>query len=66
MKTAGIVGGIGPESTIDYYRFLIEGFRQARPEEGNSLILRDGPPSEIPFLDTTRIHVEAALRVMLS
>jgi aspartate racemase len=23
MKTIGIVGGIGPESTIDYYRFLI-------------------------------------------
>jgi aspartate racemase len=23
MKTIGIVGGIGPESTIDYYRYLI-------------------------------------------
>ena len=23
MKTIGIVGGIGPESTIDYYRLLI-------------------------------------------
>lgn len=28
MKTVGIVGGIGPESTIEYYRFIIEGYRQ--------------------------------------
>jgi aspartate racemase len=27
MKTVGIVGGIGPESTIEYYRFIIEGYR---------------------------------------
>lgn len=24
QKTIGIVGGIGPESTIDYYRLLVE------------------------------------------
>jgi len=23
MKTLGIVGGIGPESTIEYYRFIL-------------------------------------------
>jgi len=28
MKTVGIVGGIGPESTIEYYRFIIEDYRQ--------------------------------------
>jgi aspartate racemase len=27
MKTAGILGGIGPESTIEYYRFIIEAYR---------------------------------------
>jgi aspartate racemase len=27
MKTLGIVGGIGPESTIEYYRFIIDGCR---------------------------------------
>lgn len=32
MKTVGIVGGIGPESTIDYYRFIIEGYRERRPD----------------------------------
>jgi aspartate racemase len=28
MKTLGIVGGIGPESTIEYYRRLLERWRQ--------------------------------------
>jgi aspartate racemase len=28
MKTVGIIGGIGPESTIEYYRFIIEGYRE--------------------------------------
>ena len=32
MKTAGIVGGIGPESTIDYYRFTIEDYRRRHPD----------------------------------
>ncbi|MBN1535355.1 MAG: amino acid racemase [Anaerolineales bacterium] len=27
-KTAGIIGGIAPESTIAYYRLIISGFRQ--------------------------------------
>ncbi len=27
MKTVGIIGGIGPESTIEYYRFIIDGYR---------------------------------------
>ncbi len=31
MKTLGIIGGIGPESTIDYYRTLIEIFRERSP-----------------------------------
>lgn len=29
MKTLGIVGGIGPESTIEYYRFIIDGYRKS-------------------------------------
>jgi aspartate racemase len=34
MKTVGIIGGIGPESTIEYYRFIIEGYR-ARLADGS-------------------------------
>ncbi len=33
MKTVGIIGGIGPESTIEYYRFIVEGY-QARITDG--------------------------------
>lgn len=32
MKTAGIIGGIGPESTIEYYRFIIEAYREQKPD----------------------------------
>jgi aspartate racemase len=32
MTTLGILGGIGPESTVEYYRSLIAGYRQLRPD----------------------------------
>ena len=32
MKTVGIIGGIGPESTVEYYRFIIEGYRERQPD----------------------------------
>ena len=32
MKTVGIIGGIGPESTVEYYRFIIEGYRERKPD----------------------------------
>lgn len=35
MKTLGIVGGIGPESTIEYYRFILDGYR-ARVTAGSA------------------------------
>ena len=34
MKLIGIVGGIGPESTIDYYRLFISIYRERRPDGG--------------------------------
>jgi len=30
MKKIGIIGGIGPESTLDYYRGIIDAFREHR------------------------------------
>jgi aspartate racemase len=35
MKTCGIIGGLGPESTIDYYRSIIAGYRTRRPDGGS-------------------------------
>jgi aspartate racemase len=39
MKTVGIIGGIGPESTIEYYRFVIDEYRQRRPDGTNPSIV---------------------------
>jgi aspartate racemase len=33
-KLIGIVGGIGPESTIDYYRLFVSIYRERRPDGG--------------------------------
>jgi aspartate racemase len=32
MKTVGMLGGIGPESTVEYYRSLIAGYRQLKQD----------------------------------
>jgi aspartate racemase len=34
MNTVGIIGGIGPESTIEYYRLIISSFLD-REKGGN-------------------------------
>ena len=34
MKTVGIIGGLGPESTIEYYKFIVEAYR-ARQTNGS-------------------------------
>ena len=46
MKTIGIVGGIGPESTIDYYRMLIAAYRERVPDDSY-------PPIVINSIDLT-------------
>ncbi|HUI80234.1 MAG TPA: amino acid racemase [Bryobacteraceae bacterium] len=32
MRTAGMIGGLGPESTIDYYRSIISRYRAGEPD----------------------------------
>jgi aspartate racemase len=34
MKIAGMIGGLGPESTVDYYRFIIAQYRVGKPDGG--------------------------------
>jgi len=48
MKTLGIVGGIGPESTIDYYRSLVQAWREATRDDSY-------PPIIINSIDITRM-----------
>jgi aspartate racemase len=39
VKTVGIVGGLGPESTIDYYRRIIEEWRREDPSSSPSIVI---------------------------
>ncbi len=39
MKSVGIIGGIGPESTIDYYRGIVAGYRRQRPDDYPSILI---------------------------
>jgi len=39
MKSLGIIGGLGPESTIDYYRSLLAIHREQHPDAGAPSII---------------------------
>jgi aspartate racemase len=39
MRTAGMIGGLGPESTIDYYRSILARYRELNPDGGYPHIL---------------------------
>jgi len=39
MKTIGIIGGIGPESTIEYYRHIIASYRRRKQDGSYPLII---------------------------
>src|SRR2546425_1324553 len=39
MKTVGVIGGIGPESTIEYYRLLVAAYRARVPDGGYPSII---------------------------
>jgi aspartate racemase len=48
MKTLGMIGGVGPESTIDYYKNIIAMYRERKPDGSypqfviNSINLKKG------------------------
>lgn len=39
MATLGIVGGLGPESTIDYYRRILEAWERVEPGTAPSMVI---------------------------
>jgi aspartate racemase len=61
MRTAGMIGGLGPESTIDYYRSILARYRTRKPDGGyphviiNSLDVDKG----IAMLDAGRLEALA-------
>jgi aspartate racemase len=48
VKTVGVIGGIGPESTIEYYRYLIAEYRSRVDDHSY-------PPILINSIDLTRL-----------
>lgn len=49
MKIAGIIGGIGPESTLEYYRLLVSTYRERKPDGSY-------PPLIINSIDMQRMR----------
>ena len=49
MKTIGIIGGLGPESTIDYYQRMIAAYRERQPDDNY-------PPIIINSINMTRVR----------
>lgn len=48
MKTLGIIGGIAPESTVEYYRLIIASYRAQKPDGSD-------PPLIINSIDLKRM-----------
>jgi aspartate racemase len=49
MKIMGVIGGVGPESTVDYYKAIIARFRERLPDVGY-------PPVIINSVDLERLR----------
>jgi aspartate racemase len=39
MMTLGIVGGLGPESTVDYYRRILDAWERENPRTSPSIVI---------------------------
>lgn len=39
MKTVGIIGGLGPESTVEYYQLIVASYRAQSPDESYPSII---------------------------
>ena len=53
MTSVGLVGGLGPESTIDYYRRILE-------------LWQRGEPGSAPSIVIDSLDVQRALRLVAS
>jgi aspartate racemase len=57
VKTLGVVGGLGPESTVEYYRLLVAGYRE-RASDGGCI------PLLIHSIDVKKVLALAAARCL--
>src|SRR5262249_4003117 len=71
MRRAGMIGGLGPESTIDYYRSILARYRELRPNQGNPHVFMNSLDVDrgIAMLDAGRLddlanYLAAGLRAL--
>jgi aspartate racemase len=57
MRIVGMIGGLGPESTVDYYRLIIARYRARKPDSGNPQVIINSIDIDkgIAFLDAGRL-----------
>jgi aspartate racemase len=57
LRTAGMIGGLGPESTIDYYRSILARYRARKPDGGHPHVIINSLDVEkgIAMLDAGRL-----------
>jgi len=65
MQPIGIIGGIGPESTIDYYRAMIAAYRERRPDGSYPAILIDSVDAAAMLGALGRGELDAVAEMML-
>jgi aspartate racemase len=58
MRTAGMIGGLGPESTVDYYRSILARYRARKPDGGYAHVLINSLDVDkgLAMLDAGRLH----------
>jgi aspartate racemase len=62
MKILGIVGGIGPESTIDYYRTLVASWQRRKPDGSYPCVIINSIDAERLVSCFKRGDLESAAR----
>jgi aspartate/glutamate racemase len=66
MKKLGLVGGMGPESTIPYYHDIVYGVQEAIVLGCTELpLLLNDEVSSVPCLDTMQIHISSIVKTIL-
>src|SRR5450631_1623544 len=57
MRTSGMIGGLGPESTVDYYRSIIARYRARKPDGGYPHVILNSldVDKSIALLDAGRL-----------
>jgi aspartate racemase len=63
MKTVGIIGGVGPESTIEYYRQIIDAYRERQRGPGSAPVnAQDESAANYPSIIINSVDLTQLIR----